>query len=47
MGKRLGSHASAKKGLKLSSSTGELDGDLPRIDECVDDIVTHASLAGT
>ena len=47
MGEGSGSHVSAEKVPKLSPSSGELDGDLPRIDECVDDIVTHASLAGT
>nr|XP_023873626.1 thaumatin-like protein 1 [Quercus suber] len=41
-----GSHASAEKAPKLSPSTGELGGDLPRADGCVDEILTHDSSAG-
>lgn len=47
VGEGSGSYASIEKFLKFSPSTSELDGDLPRTDECVDEIVTHTSSART
>ena len=47
VGEGSGSHVSAKKGLKLSPSTGDLDGDLPRTDRRVDGFINHASSTGT
>ena len=47
VGEGSGSHVSAEKVPKLSPSSGELDGDLPRTNGCVDEILTSASSVGT
>lgn len=46
VGKGSGSHVLAEKIMKLSPSTGELGGDLPRTDGFVDEFLTHVSSAG-
>ena len=45
MGEGLGSYVSIKKVPKVHQSTGELGGDFPRFDGCMDKFVTRASLA--
>nr|POF09828.1 hypothetical protein CFP56_63632 [Quercus suber] len=43
VGEGSGSHILAEKISKLSPSTGELEGDLPKTDGCVDEFETHVS----
>ncbi|KAL0007922.1 hypothetical protein SO802_009424 [Lithocarpus litseifolius] len=46
VGEGSGSHTSAEKHPELSPSAGELGGDLPRADGCVEEILSHISSAG-